>query len=268
MPTVNRPAVVARRLEMSYGDIPAVSSSDFTLPSPGLTVLIGPNGSGKSTLLAAIAGLRKPARGTITVLGTTPVQARSRVALVPQSTKVNETLPVTVAEVVRMGRYAGLGMMGRFGGADRRAVAEAIQRLDLADLAGRHLSELSGGQRQRVFVAQGLVQERDLLLLDEPTTALDLVSAHAIRQVIASEMTEGRPVVLTTHDLGEAMAADHVLLMSNRVVAEGPPDRVLTPENLSIAYDLDVSEAPDGFHLDDAAHRPTATRHTHGESAY
>ncbi|MGA7272827.1 MAG: ATP-binding cassette domain-containing protein, partial [Acidimicrobiia bacterium] len=97
---MNDPAVVARRLEMSYGDTVALSSSDFTLPSPGLTVLMGPNGSGKSTLLAAIAGLQKPASGTITVLGTTPGQARSRVALVPQSTKVNETLPVTVAEVV------------------------------------------------------------------------------------------------------------------------------------------------------------------------
>ncbi|MGA7271299.1 MAG: ATP-binding cassette domain-containing protein, partial [Acidimicrobiia bacterium] len=153
-------------------------------------------------------------------------------------------------------------------GEDRRVVAEAIQRLDLASLAGRHLRELSGGQRQRVFVAQGLVQERDLLLLDEPTTALDLVSAHTIRQVIASEVAEGHPVILTTHDLGEAMAADHVLLLSNRVVVEGVPDQVLTPENLSVAYDLDVSEAPDGFHLDDAAHRPTAARHTHGESSH
>ncbi len=268
LPSMTVAAVVARDLEMSYGHIPAIASSDFTLPSPGLTVLIGPNGSGKSTLLAAMAGLQKPAGGSITVLGVTPAQARSRVALVPQSTKVNETLPVTVAEVVGMGRYATLGMVRRFGPGDRQAVTEAIDRLDLTSLAGRHLSELSGGQRQRVFVAQGLVQERDLLLLDEPTTALDLVSAHTIRQVIAGEVADGRPVVLTTHDLGEAMAAEHVLLLSNRVVAEGPPDRVLTPEYLAVAYDLDVSEAVDGFHLDDAAHRPTAMRHVHGESSH
>ncbi|MGA7271248.1 MAG: metal ABC transporter ATP-binding protein [Acidimicrobiia bacterium] len=263
---MTNPAVLARDLEMSYGDIPAIASSDFTLPSPGLSVLIGPNGSGKSTLLAAMAGLQKPVAGTITVLGVTPIQARSRVALVPQSTKVNETLPVTVGEVVGMGRYAALGMVGRFGREDRQAVSEAIERLDLVNLAGRHLSELSGGQRQRVFVAQGLVQERDLLLLDEPTTALDLVSAHTIRQVIVGEVADGRPVVLTTHDLGEAMAADHVLLLSNRVVAEGPPDQVLTPESLAVAYDLDVSEVSDGFHLDDAAHRPAGIRHVHGES--
>lgn len=262
------PAVEARALEMSYGNIPAISSSTFTLPSPGLTVLIGPNGSGKSTLLAATAGLQKPTGGTITVLGTTPVTARSKVALVPQSTKVNETLPVTVAEVVGMGRYAGLGMIRRFGRRDREAVQEAIDRLDLTSLAGRHLTELSGGQRQRVFVAQGLVQERDLLLLDEPTTALDLVSAHTIRQVIADEVAQGRPVILTTHELGEAMAADHVLLLSNRVVAEGAPDQVLTPENLAVAYNLDVNEAAEGLHLDDAAHRPAAMRHIHGESTH
>lgn len=266
MPPVTS-AVEARDLEMSYGNMAAISSSSFTLPSPGLTVLIGPNGSGKSTLLAAMAGLQKPAGGTITVLGTAPVRARSRVAFVPQSTKVNETLPVTVAEVVGMGRYATLGMVKRFGRDDRDAVSKAIKRLDLTSLAGRHLSELSGGQRQRVFVAQGLVQKRDLLLLDEATTALDLVSAHTIRQVIAGEVAEGRPVVLTTHDLSEAMAADHVLLLSNRVVAQGSPDRVLTQENLSVAYDLDVSEAAAGLHLDDAAHRPAVIRHIHGEAS-
>ena len=258
---MNAPAVVARGLELRYGSTVALESSDFLLPNPGLSVIIGPNGSGKSSVLAAIAGLHDPSLGEIEVLGRTPGETRARVAFVPQSTKVNEALPVTVREVVTMGRYASLGMTGRFRPQDRQAVESAIDRLDLGDLVDRHIGELSGGQRQRVFVAQGLVQDRDLLLMDEPTMALDLVSSQMIRDVVSDEVAEQRPVVMTTHDMSEAMLADHVLLLSNRVVAEGLPDSVLTPENIAVAYHLELGEGR--LHLDDAAHRPVAARHVH-----
>ncbi len=259
-------SVHAVGVELRFGEALALTVSDFTLPAVGVSALIGPNGSGKSTVLSAIAGLHRPSRGTIEVLGASPAAARARVAFVPQSTKVNDVLPVTVREVVAMGRYASLGMSHRFRPPDRRAVDEAIDRLDLGDIEDRHLRELSGGQRQRVFVAQGLVQARDLLLLDEPTVALDLVSERVIHDAIAWEREEGRPVVVTTHDLGEARAADHVLLLANQVVAEGPPERVLTPENLAVAYRSEVGDFGDGVHVDDAAHRPTASRHTHVET--
>lgn len=260
------PAVEASDLVLSYGSTVAVTESSFRLPEAGVTVVIGPNGSGKSTVLAAIAGLHRPTAGRVRTLGADPVDVRSRVAFVPQSTQVNDALPVTVREVVAMGRYSSLGLMGRFGEQDREALEEALERLDLTDLQGRHLRELSGGQRQRVHVAQGLVQERDLLLLDEPTMALDVVSSQVIHEAIADEANRGRPVVVTTHDFGEARQADYVLLLAGRVVAEGPPDQVLTAQHLAAAYGFEAGELEGHLHLDDAAHRPAARRHVHGET--
>lgn len=259
------PAVAARGLVLAYRDTVALAESDLGLPNGAVSVLIGPNGSGKSSLLAAVAGLLRPSAGVVAVLGVEPKEARARVALVPQSTKVNDALPVTVREVVSMGRYSSLGTVRRFDDHDRRSVSEALGRLDLEPLAGRHLRELSGGQRQRVFVAQGLVQERDLLLLDEPTTGLDLVSSQVIHDVVATEREEGRPVVLTTHDFSEARQADHVVLLANRVVAEGPPESVFTTENVAAAYGFEETDLSGHLHLDDAAHRPVEPRHLHVE---
>jgi iron complex transport system ATP-binding protein len=264
--SVEQASAEATDLVLSYGSTVAVSESSFRLPDRGVTVVIGPNGSGKSTVLGAIAGLHRPAAGRVRTLGADPVDMRSRVAFVPQSTQVNDALPVTVREVVAMGRYSSLGLMGRFGDDDREALEEALERLDLGDLQARHLRELSGGQRQRVHVAQGLVQERDMLLLDEPTMALDVVSAGVIHDAIADEAKRGRPVIVTTHDFGEARRADYVLLLAGRVVAEGPPDQVLTAEHLAAAYGFEAGELEGHLHLDDAAHRPTARRHVHGET--
>lgn len=259
------PAVAATAMVLTYGETVALAESDFVLPAAGVSVLIGPNGSGKSSVLSAIAGLHRPTAGSITVLGGVPRDVRSRVALVPQSTKVNDALPVTVTEVVAMGRYASLGMVGRFDDEDRTAVEDALRRLDLVDLSSRHLRQLSGGQRQRVFVAQGLVQRRELLLMDEPTTGLDLVSTQVIHEVISEERSAGRPVVVTTHDFGEARRADHVLLLANRVVAAGPPEEVFVAENLAAAYGFEVGDLIGHVHFDDAAHRPTDPRHSHLE---
>lgn len=265
VPDMSRPAVTGAGVVLTYGDRLALAESNFQVPAGGLTVLIGPNGSGKSSVLAAVAGLHRLSAGTLTVLGDVPRAVRSRVALVPQSTRVNDALPVTVREVVTMGRYAAMGMVRPLGQADRDAVDEALARLDLESVSGLHLRELSGGQRQRVFVAQGLVQPRDLLLMDEPTTALDVVSTQEIHEVVAEEREAGRPVVVTTHDFAEARRADHVILLANRVVAEGAPATVFTADNLAAAYGFDVGDLTDQVHLDDAAHRPAYPRHSHIE---
>jgi iron complex transport system ATP-binding protein len=254
---------------LAYGATVAVDASDFVVPTGCLTAVIGPNGSGKSSLLNALAGLLPPRRGALEVLGGTPVKARRRVAYVLQATKVNEVMPITVRETVAMARYALLGPWGFLRGPHRRAYLEAMERLEIADLAGRHLHELSGGQRQRVFVAQGLAQEAELLLLDEPITGLDLVSTERIRAAIAAEVERGTTVVVTTHDVADANRADHVILMSGRVHAQGLPAQVLHPDRLSEAYGIGIIHLEDGsLVLDDAHHRPVGERHVHFERGH
>ena len=251
---------------LGYDGAVAVAESDFAVPRGRLTAVIGPNGSGKSTLLGALAGLIEPRRGTIQVLGVSPAEARRRVAYVLQSTKVNESMPVTVRETVLMGRYASSGPFRPLTRSDRTSCRTALERLAIADLAHRHLHELSWGQRQRVFVAQGLVQQGDMLLLDEPITGLDLVSTETIRRVVREELERGTTVVLTTHDVADAGNADHVILMAGKVHTEGPPALALHPDRLSDAYGIGILHLEDGsVVLDDAAHRPVEERHVHYE---
>lgn len=260
-------ATCGHGVEARYGEFLALGRSDFTVPAGSFTALIGPNGSGKSTLLSVIAGLQDPSAGTVEVLGKSPDSARQRVAFVPQSTLVNDVLPVTVREVVAMGRYASLGLLGRYRRSDRDAVEEALGTLYLEDLVDRHVRELSGGQRQRVFVAQGLAQERDMLLLDEPHTGLDIQSEAVITTVIEAERADGRTVVVTTHDLAEASRADHVILLSGRVVTQGPPASVLTAEPLSEAYRAKIVEVDGRLVFDDPAHAAAVIPHVHVDRA-
>lgn len=256
------PAVSADSLVLGYDSSVAIAASSFIIPAGVVTAVIGPNGSGKSTLLNAIAGLTEPLQGTLTV----PARANGthRVSYVLQSTKVNDSLPVTVREVVAMGRYSQAGWYRRLTETDKTATEVSMKRTGVESVSSRHLQELSGGQRQRVFVAQGLAQEHDLLLLDEPLTGIDLSAARAIDEAIHDEIHNGCTVILTTHDLSEARVADHVVLLAGRVVAAGPPASVLTSKNLSEAYGqslLHVDE--DGMFLDDPAHTPVPGRHTH-----
>ncbi|MGD2101147.1 MAG: zinc ABC transporter ATP-binding protein AztA [Acidimicrobiia bacterium] len=255
------PIVSADGVSVAFGATRALAPSDFRLPRGAVISIIGPNGSGKSTLLNLIAGLVEPATGSIAV-----EVARQRISYVMQSTKLNEALPVTVREVVTMGRYASIGPYGRLMPRDRQAVTEALDRMDIADLEARHIHDLSGGQRQRVLVAQGLAQDHDLLLLDEPMTGIDLTTAQAIDDVVHAETEEGCTVVVTTHDLSEARLSDHVLLLAGVVVASGLPDEVLTNENLLAAYGPSLLHAEKGrLFIDDPAHRPVPGRHTHLE---
>lgn len=245
-------AVEAKDLVLAYGDHVVIDRSTFEISYGSLTAVIGPNGSGKSTLLNAIAGLIEPRSGTVAVAA-----ERRRIAYVMQSTKVPDTLPVSVQEVVTMGRYATSGPYRRLTATDNDAIRVALDRVDMTVHADRHLSKLSGGQRQRAFVAQGLAQDHDILLLDEPLTGIDVTTANAIDEVIHDEVQEGCAVVITTHDLTEAAVAPHVILVSGRVVASGPPAEVLTAANLREAYGpalLHIEE--DRVFLDDAAHFP------------
>ncbi|MDP8961354.1 MAG: metal ABC transporter ATP-binding protein [Actinomycetota bacterium] len=231
-----RTAVSIQDLTVAYGDHVALRVPNLSLPAQRITAVIGPNGSGKSTLLDTITGLATPATGTVTVFGRQPADARPDVAYVLQTTTTNEVVPMTVREVVTMGRYAARGTFRPLLVADRRAVTLAMERLSIEPLGRRHLTELSGGQRQRVYVAQGLAQEADLLLLDEPGTGLDLPTKERMAEIVVEERDAGRTIIYTTHDVGEAAEADFVVLLAREVVAAGKAEAVLTTRNLAAAY--------------------------------
>jgi ABC-type Mn2+/Zn2+ transport system ATPase subunit len=184
-----------------------------------------------------------------------PTESRRRVAYVLQTQHVASQLPVTAREVVSLGRAPSAGAIRRLRRSDRDAVDLALHRMELDELADRHLTEMSGGQRQRVFIAQGLAQDADVLLLDEPVAGLDLASTEQIRRAIADERAAGRTVVVATHDLDEAARSDCAVLLAGRVVACGAPAAVLTPDHLRTAYAGRVLDL--GGHaiaVDDGAH--------------
>lgn len=240
-------ALEIRGLEVRYGDTVALTDVDLEVPAGTSLAIIGPNGSGKSTLLNAIAGIVQPSGGSIRYAGSTP-------ALVLQSTEVDRSLPITVTDAVGLGRYGALGLLSRFGRRDRDAVADAMRRLNIDGLASTQLHELSGGQRQRTLVAQGLAQQSDLLMLDEPVTGLDVISRGRILEVIAAEVAADRSVIVTTHDLDDARICDQVLLLDKHAIAVGPPDEVLTEDNLIHAFGGRFIRVGDRLILDDPHH--------------
>jgi ABC-type Mn2+/Zn2+ transport system ATPase subunit len=259
------PATIAVQLTgvcLRFGRTEALHDVSLNVPRGRSVAVIGPNGSGKSSLLGVVSGLLDPQEGEVRVLGRTPERARMHVAHVLQSTRVRAEVPLTVREAVRMGTYATLGLTGRGGRAARSDVERALERLGIADLADRQLPELSGGQRQRVFVAQGLVQGADLLLLDEPVAGLDPPTQEAISRVIREERALGRTVITTTHDVGAAATADLVLLLATEVVAFGPPREVLVPELLGRAFGGHLHVLEDGtLVLDDPSHHGAVLGH-------
>ncbi len=225
----------------------ALCDVTMELPAASSLAVIGPNGSGKSTLLGVLAGTIEVATGTATVSGRGP-------ALVLQSTDVDRSLPITVRDTVSLARYPSLGLFGRFRAQDHSAVHHAMERLEIGRLERRQLHELSGGQRQRVLVAQGLAQESDVLLLDEPVTGLDITSREIILNLIDDEVDDGRTVVVTTHSLEEARRCDYVLLLDTEAIAFGTPDEVLTEDHLRQAFGGGFIQVGDEFILDDPHH--------------
>lgn len=237
--------VEAHDIVLYRGSHRAVSASTFTIPQGKITAVIGPNGSGKTTLLQAVAGILAPSAGSVSVLGKPVREIKHDISFVMQSVVFPTGTPITVKDVVRMGRYAQRGWFGIFRPHDRSAINYAMETMNITDLKHRHLEELSGGQRQRVYVAQGIAQGHDILVLDEPMTGLDLKSMRIIDDVIHAEVEEhGHSVILTTHDLDEAAAADHVILMDGKVIAAGAPQEVLTRQNLEKAYGLGTLHEP------------------------
>ncbi|RPK36262.1 zinc ABC transporter ATP-binding protein AztA [Streptomyces sp. ADI93-02] len=203
------------------------------IPALTTTAVVGPNGSGKSTLLGVIAGVIR------VTAGKDEHGTDKRVAYVTQRSNVADVLPLTVRDAVSMGRWGHRGLWRRLTRRDQDVVESSMSRLGIRSLAHRQLGELSGGQRQRVFVAQGLAQEADLLLLDEPATGLDATAQQLIADVLAEVAGEGLTVVQATHDLEVARSAGHLLLLRDgRLRAEGDPGELLTGDAIDQIWQL------------------------------
>jgi len=223
-------AVEVHGLRVRYDNgVEALQGVDFTLPRGTALGIVGPNGSGKSTLLKAVAGLVKPSDGVVRVQGRPPrALPPGTIGYVPQVEDVDWQFPVSVRDVVAMGRYPRVGPFTPFSAHDRSAVARAIEALDLGVLADRHISALSGGQQQRTFIARAVAQEPLLLLLDEPTTGVDAATEESLLRLVRGLVADGLPVLMTTHDLDRAPEwFDRLIVVDRKVLADGKPADVL-----------------------------------------
>ncbi|MCV6592531.1 MAG: metal ABC transporter ATP-binding protein [Silicimonas sp.] len=226
-----------RGMTVFYDQKPAVFSVDATFQPGRMTAIIGPNGAGKSTLLKAALGIVTPLAGKATIFGAPLSERRDRLAYVPQRASVDWDFPARVADVVAMGLYPKLGLLGRFTGAHRAKVKHCLARVGMEDFAHRQIGQLSGGQQQRVFLARALAQEADLYLLDEPFAGVDAATERAIIDVLKELKSEGKTVIAVHHDLSTVPEYfDDVLILNVRKVSEGSVAEAFTHEALDAAY--------------------------------
>ncbi len=227
-----------KNVSAGYPGLPhTLQDLTFDVP-PGLRLaIVGPNGAGKSTLFKALVGLLPLQSGQITVHGQPLGSHKDCVAYIPQREVVDWRFPVSVADVVMMGRFGRIGWLGRTSPADRAAVQRAMDALGVTHLAKRPIRDLSGGQQQRVFLARALAQEPHILLLDEPFNGVDAPSQEVILALLDQLKTQGVTVIASTHDLNLAAERfDQVLLLNHRLIAYGPPSEVFRPENVRQAF--------------------------------
>lgn len=237
MESVRCLALHVESVTVAYNGQVALRDVTFSAYGGERIAVVGPNGAGKSTLFKAIIGLLPLESGTVEVFGCNPHRERATIGYVPQREDVDLSFPVTVADVVMMGRIGHIGWLRRPSRRDKEAVRRALEQVGLADLANRPLGELSGGQIQRTFIARALAQEAPLLLMDEPFNGVDVASEEAILRLLDHLREQGVTVLLATHDLRMAAERfDRVLLLNGEVVAYGPPCEALSPATLQRVY--------------------------------
>jgi manganese/zinc/iron transport system ATP- binding protein len=224
-------------LTVAYHRKPVLWDIDLDVPAGKLVGIVGPNGAGKSTLIKAVLDLLPKASGRILIFGKPYRESRRRVGYVPQRESVDWDFPVSALDVVTMGRYGKIGWFWPVTRTHKAAALEALDRVGIADLAGRQISQLSGGQQQRTFLARALVQDADLYLMDEPFAAVDAATEMAIVRLLQDLRASGKTCLVVHHDLQTVPEYfDEVILLNMRVVAHGPTREVFTPENLHKTY--------------------------------
>lgn len=236
-------AITARGLGVGYAGEVVVAGIDLEVAAGTSLALVGTNGSGKSTLIRTLVGLQPPVAGSLEVAGRAPGHSPTRVAYLAQFHASGHVLPIRAVDVVRMARFPIRGLLGRMTAEDDELVARALERMDASDLAGRPVRDLSGGQRQRIYLAQVLARRADVIVLDEPTSGLDAGGRERYLEAFGEEIERGAAVVTATHDIGEAIEYDQVLLLAHRVVALGPGSEVLTPDRLMETFGIVIRDA-------------------------
>lgn len=251
-----------QHVTVSYNGTPVVDDVSFQVPHGAQVAVVGPNGAGKSTLFKAMVGLLPLRSGQIFIHCLPLGSHKDCVAYVPQREEVDWRFPVTVEDVVTMGRFGHSGWIGRLTGEDKKIVSRSLDQLGILDLAKHPISDLSGGQQQRVFLARALAQEPHILLMDEPFTGVDIttqeITLHLLNQLRAQSVT----VMVSTHDLTMASERfEQVLLLNRRLVAFGSPAEALSPAALLRAFGKQIFFTEGGVIVDQCC--PPGEEHLH-----
>jgi len=227
-----------RDVWFSYGNRRVLEGVSLEVPAGSFAALIGPNGAGKSTLLRLILGVLKPHRGTVSLFGEPPGKHGQAIGYVPQGMNLPRGFPLSVEDVVLMGRYGKLGPIRRPAREDRDRVGESLEQVGVGDLARRRFQDLSGGQQQRVLIARALVGDPCLLILDEPTSGLDPAArASFYDQVCDLQRAQGLTLFCASHDVEDvARHAQNLILLDHSVRASGPPQEVLKSQAVPEVY--------------------------------
>ncbi len=234
-----------QELAVNYRGARVLDQIDFQVRPGELVGLIGPNGAGKSTLLKAILGLIPTAKGSVKYAARNLSQQLQQVAYVPQRSQVDWDYPITVWNVVMMGRTKQLGWLRYPGKATKAIVSGALDRVDMLHLKNRRIGELSGGQQQRVFLARALAQQADLFLFDEPFTGVDKKTEAVLIEIFSELSAAGKILLISTHEWGHLLdRLDRILLLNQCLIADGTPQSVMTPENLQQAYGVPLYHRP------------------------
>lgn len=233
----DQPALRVTQLTVNYDKTPVLWDISLEIPQGVLVGIIGPNGAGKSTLIKTVLNLVKPISGKVEFFGKSLKEVRQRIAYVPQRESVDWDFPITVRDLVLMGRYGRLGLFRWPRAADRDAAYHYLSVVGMQSFSDRQISQLSGGQQQRVFIARALLQEADVYFMDEPFAGIDAASEQVIIQLLQKLRAQGKTVFVVHHDLASMEKYfDWVILLNMRLVAFGETKSVFNPENLNITY--------------------------------
>lgn len=240
------PPIVAEQLTAGYEATPALTKVSFEIRTGERVAVVGPNGAGKTTLFKVIAGILRPSGGSVSVHGHAP-GGHICVGYVPQRASIDPDFPVSVREVVMMGRVREIGLLRRPSSVDWQKVEAALERVGLAEDADRPIGEISAGQQQRAFLAQAAAQAAEIVLLDEPLSGVDEPSKEAIFEILAGLQKEGITVLVATHDLNLAAERfDRVMLLNRQLISFGSPNTALNQSALEAAYGRHLHVLEDG----------------------